>query len=170
MTKAEMFPLPNTTDLVFSLHGTSYFTTLDLVPLDSESSECIAFSTTRNHYQFKRLSFGLKNAPGESTWSTWNAGGITWIWLQTGDNIHRWYFDHPEHLALDEKVLAILYSITVVIYVHNVYECLYIYKKIKPNDLHEFSLEVHICVRQENMVNSVVTWSVHICVHHTLRG
>ena len=70
VTKADRFPMPNMTDLVFSLRGTQYFTTLDLVkgyyqvPLHPDSAECTAFSTTRNHYQFKRLSFGLKNAPG----------------------------------------------------------------------------------------------------------
>ena len=70
VTIADRFPMPNMMDQVFSLHGTKFFTTLDLVkgyyqvPLDPGSSECTAFSTSRNHYQFKRLSFGLKNAPG----------------------------------------------------------------------------------------------------------
>lgn len=70
VTKADRFPMPNMNDLVFGLHGTRYFTTLDLgkgyyqVPLHSDSSECTAFSTSRNHYQFKQLSFGLKNASG----------------------------------------------------------------------------------------------------------
>ena len=69
VTKADRFPMPNLTDLVFSLYGMKYFTSLDLVrgyyqvPLAESSQEYTAFSTTRNHYQFKRLSFGLKNAP-----------------------------------------------------------------------------------------------------------
>lgn len=69
VTKPDRFPMPNMTDLVFSLHGTMFFSTLDLVkgyyqvPLHPDSSECTAFSTSRNHYQFKRLSFGLRNAP-----------------------------------------------------------------------------------------------------------
>ena len=69
VTKADRFPMPNMTDLVFSQHGMKFFTSLDLVrgyyqvPLADSSQELTAFSTTRNHYQFKRLSFGLKNAP-----------------------------------------------------------------------------------------------------------
>jgi hypothetical protein len=69
VTKADRFPMPNLTDLVFSLHGMQYFTSLDLVrgyyqiPLAKSSQEYTAFSTSRSHYQFKRLSFGLKNAP-----------------------------------------------------------------------------------------------------------
>ena len=70
VTKADRFPVPNMGDLVFGLGGTEYFTSLDLVkgyyqvPLHPDSYEYTAFSTARNHYHFKRLSFGLKNAPG----------------------------------------------------------------------------------------------------------
>jgi hypothetical protein len=70
VTKADRFPIPNMSDLVFGLHGMQYFTSLDLVkgyyqvPLHPDSAEYTAFNTSRNHYQFKRLSFGLKNAPG----------------------------------------------------------------------------------------------------------
>ena len=69
VTKSERFPMPNLLDSVYSLAGRRYFTTLDLVkgyyqiPIDEESKEYTAFSTAHNHYQFKRLSFGLKNAP-----------------------------------------------------------------------------------------------------------
>ena len=70
VTKPDRFPMPNMSDLIFGLQGTQYFTTLDLVrgyyqvPLDPETAEYTAFSTPRNHYQFKRLAFGLRNAPG----------------------------------------------------------------------------------------------------------
>ena len=69
VTKPDRFPMPNLSDLIFSLHGTTYFTSLDMVsgyyqiPLEDSSKELTAFSTSRNHYQFKRLPFGLKNAP-----------------------------------------------------------------------------------------------------------
>ena len=69
VTRADRFPMPNLTDLVFGLHGMQYFTSLDLIrgyyqiPLAESSQDITAFSTTRSHYQFKRLSFGLKNAP-----------------------------------------------------------------------------------------------------------
>ena len=70
VTKSDSFPVPNMGDLVFGLKGTEFFTSLDLVkgyyqvPLHPDSYECTAFSTAKNHYHFKRLSFGLKNAPG----------------------------------------------------------------------------------------------------------
>ena len=69
VTKADRFPIPSMSELVFGLHGMRYFSTLDLVkgyyqvPLHPDSAECTAFSTSRNHYQFNRLSFGLRNAP-----------------------------------------------------------------------------------------------------------
>ena len=69
VTKNEKFPMPNLQNLVYSLHGAKYFTKLDLIKgyyqilMDDESKELTAFSTSRNQYQFKRLSFGLKNAP-----------------------------------------------------------------------------------------------------------
>ena len=68
-TIPEKFPVPNLGDSIFGLHGTKYFTKLDLIrgyyqiPIDKESREYTAFTTSRNHWQFKRLSFGLKNAP-----------------------------------------------------------------------------------------------------------
>ena len=70
VTKADRFPVPNVSDLVYGLFGVKFFTLLDLrkgyyqVPLHPDSKECTAFSTSYNHYQCKRLSFGLKNAPG----------------------------------------------------------------------------------------------------------
>jgi hypothetical protein len=69
VTKSDKFPLPNLNDAIFGLHGMKYFTSLDLVrgyyqlPLEECSREYTAFSTPTNHWQFKRLSFGLKNAP-----------------------------------------------------------------------------------------------------------
>ena len=69
VTKADRFPMLHMTELVFGLHGSEYFTTLDLVkgyyqvPLHSNSREYPAFSTMYNHYQCKQLSFGLENAP-----------------------------------------------------------------------------------------------------------
>ena len=69
VTVPDRFPLPNLSDAVFSLHGVKYFSSLDLVrgyyqlPLSESSREYTAFSTPHNHWQFKRLSFGLRNAP-----------------------------------------------------------------------------------------------------------
>ena len=69
VTVPDKFPVPNLIDSIFGLKGTKFFTSLDLIrgyyqiPIDEESRHYTAFSTTRNHWQFKRLSFGLKNAP-----------------------------------------------------------------------------------------------------------
>ena len=69
VTIPDKFPVPNLFDSVFGLHGTEYFTRLDLVkgyyqlPIAESSRPYTAFTTQRNHWQFKRLSFGLKNAP-----------------------------------------------------------------------------------------------------------
>ena len=69
VTIPDKFPMPNLTDSIFGLKGTKYFTSLDLVrgyyqvPMEEKSRAYTAFSTPRNHWQFKRLSFGLCNAP-----------------------------------------------------------------------------------------------------------
>ena len=68
-TIPDKFPVPNLSDSIFGLHGTAFFTKLDLIrgyyqmPLEDESRPLTAFSSNRNHWQFKRLSFGLRNAP-----------------------------------------------------------------------------------------------------------
>lgn len=68
-TKPDRSPIPSLSESVYGLYGTKYFTSLDLVrgyyqvPLEETSRECTAFSTSRSQYQFKRLSFGLRNAP-----------------------------------------------------------------------------------------------------------
>ena len=69
VTIADRFPMANLAESVFGLHGVKYFTCLDLVrgyyqlPLHENSKKFTAFSTPYGHWQFKRLSFGLKNAP-----------------------------------------------------------------------------------------------------------
>ena len=69
VTKPDKFPLPNLADSIYGLSKMKYFTSLDLVrgyyqvPIEKESRKYTAFSTPHGHFQFKRLSFGLKNAP-----------------------------------------------------------------------------------------------------------
>ena len=69
VTIPDRFPMPNINDAVYGLHGIKYLTSLDLVrgyyqvPVDKESRELTAFSTCRGHWQFKRMPFGLCNAP-----------------------------------------------------------------------------------------------------------
>jgi hypothetical protein len=68
VTKTESFPMPNINQCIYKARNIKYFTKLDLVrgyyqvPIDNNSKQYTAFSTTKNHFQFKRLSFGLKNS------------------------------------------------------------------------------------------------------------
>ena len=68
-TKPDRSPIPCLADAVYGINQRKYFTSVDLVkgyyqlPLSPESREFTAFSTAYSHYQFKRLSFGLRNAP-----------------------------------------------------------------------------------------------------------
>jgi len=69
VTKREMYPLPNASDLFDRLSGQEYFTTIDLskgyyqIKLDENSQEKTAFSTSQGHFKFTRLPFGLTSAP-----------------------------------------------------------------------------------------------------------
>ena len=61
--------MPNVVNVIAGLGGVRYFTSLDLVrgynqmPIEEESREYTALSTPKSHWQFKRLSFELKNLP-----------------------------------------------------------------------------------------------------------
>lgn len=68
-TIGDAYPLPNITDILDQLGNAKYFSVLDLasgfhqIPMDSKDAPKTAFSTPHGHYQFKRMPFGLKNAP-----------------------------------------------------------------------------------------------------------
>ncbi|CAF2082821.1 unnamed protein product [Rotaria magnacalcarata] len=68
LTVKDSFPLPNLNDAVYNLHGSKYFSTLNLtrgyynVPMDEQSIPLTAFSTSRSHWEFVRMPFGLCNA------------------------------------------------------------------------------------------------------------
>ena len=63
------FPIPFITDLLDSLHGTKYFSSVDLrsgfynIELDDESTECTAFSALGQTYRYLRLPQGIKSSP-----------------------------------------------------------------------------------------------------------
>jgi transposase InsO family protein len=63
------FPIEEPRQLLDSLKGQAFFATLDLrsgfhqVLLDQNASQWTAFSTHKGAYRYKRLPFGLKNAP-----------------------------------------------------------------------------------------------------------
>ena len=68
VTKPENFPIPNLTDSIYKGNNIKYFSKMDLikgyyqVPIDPDSRKFTAFSTPTEQYQFKRLSFGLRNS------------------------------------------------------------------------------------------------------------
>ena len=69
LTKVDEFPLPRIDDTLDLLTGQQYFTTLDLatgywqVRMDPASKEKTAFTTYSGLYQFRKMPFGLVNAP-----------------------------------------------------------------------------------------------------------
>lgn len=68
-TKKDCFPLPLIDDQLVNLSGNSFFTTLDLasgyyqVPMADDSRRYTGFVTPDGHFEFKRMPFGLANAP-----------------------------------------------------------------------------------------------------------
>lgn len=68
-TIKDSYPLPNITEILDQLGSAKYFSTFDLasgfhqIGMDKEDAPKTAFSTPFGHYEFKRMPFGLKNAP-----------------------------------------------------------------------------------------------------------
>lgn len=123
VTIPDKFPVPNLSDSLFGLHGTKFFTRLDLVrgyyqiPIDEQSRELTAFSTPRNHWQFKRLSFGLKNAPSafqreiQAVLSSFPSNKV----IAYIDDILIMSSTFQEHLLLVGKVLITLQNFNIKI-------------------------------------------------------
>ena len=69
LTLKDSFPLPRIDDSIAALHGSKWFSMLDLasgywqVPMAPEDVEKTAFATPFGLYQFKVMPFGLANAP-----------------------------------------------------------------------------------------------------------
>lgn len=65
----DAYPLPNISEILDQLGSAKYFSVFDLksgfhqVPLHAGDGPKTAFSTPYGHYEFKRMPFGLRNAP-----------------------------------------------------------------------------------------------------------
>ena len=69
VTKKYAMPLPNITELLDSLGGAKYFSSLDLrsgyyqVPIHPDDREKTAFTCTAGLFQYKKMAMGLTGAP-----------------------------------------------------------------------------------------------------------
>ena len=69
VTVKDAYPLPRCDDVLESLGGSRYFSSLDLrqgffqVPLEENSRQYTAFATSDGLFQFKRMAQGLTNSP-----------------------------------------------------------------------------------------------------------
>ena len=70
ITERQAFPMPNITEMMDTLDGAKYFSSIDLgnayyqVELEQESKLKTAFSTKRGQFCFNRMPFGIAAAPG----------------------------------------------------------------------------------------------------------
>lgn len=69
ITVGDSYPLPNISDILDQLGHSKYFSTIDLtsgfhqIKMAPKDADKTAFSIPTGHYQFKRMPFGLRNAP-----------------------------------------------------------------------------------------------------------
>ena len=69
ITVPEKFPIPMISDILQSMHGARFFSTLDLessywqTAIDETDKQKTAFTTPSGHFEFNVMPFGLKNAP-----------------------------------------------------------------------------------------------------------
>jgi len=69
VSRKDVYPIPDIQDAFDSLRGTTHFATIDHlsgywpIGMTPRAQECSAFCTRRGLYHFRRMSFGLSNAP-----------------------------------------------------------------------------------------------------------
>jgi hypothetical protein len=116
VTITENWPLPRIEDIFDRLGDSKAFSTLDLksgywqMGFTDESKEKTAFSTPDGHYQFKRMPFGLKNAPADFSKLMYQIlGNLPYVEIYLDDITipSKQFNNHVKHVTL---VLSILKS------------------------------------------------------------
>ncbi|MEL7079228.1 MAG: reverse transcriptase domain-containing protein [Cyanobacteria bacterium J06582_2] len=113
-TAKDAFPLPNIEDALYNLHGVEFFSTMDLirgyyqVPMADSSKPFTAFSTAAGHWQFKRMPFGLCNAPATFQRLMGTVlSGFSWEHVMAYlDDIIMIDATFEDHLASLDKIMA----------------------------------------------------------------
>jgi hypothetical protein len=136
VTKKDVYPLPRIDDALDSLHGASYFSTIDLksgywqIPMDPKDAEKTAFMTPDGLYQFKVMPFGLCNAPATfERFMDHVLRGLKWyICLCYLDDILVFSASFKEHLVRLRKVLCALQNAGLQL---NSKKCLFGARRVK---------------------------------------
>ena len=107
VTRKDAYPLPRIDMTLDTLHGSQWFTTLDLisgywqVEMESADKEKAAFCTTEGLFQFKVMPFGLCNAP--ASFQRLILSGVQWsqclVYLDDIIVLGRTFEEHLKNLC-----------------------------------------------------------------------
>lgn len=111
-TLSDRYPIPNISDILDKLGRCQYFTTLDLasgfhqIEMHPDDVQKTAFTVENGHYEYRRMPFGLKNAPSTFQRAMENVlrGLINEICVVYMDDIIIFSTSLQEHITNIEKV------------------------------------------------------------------
>jgi len=166
VSRKDAYPITDIQDAFDSLRGTKYFATIDLlssywqIGMTPRAQERSAFCTGRGLYHFKRMPFGLSNAPA------------TFCRL-----MHRLLRDHLWRICLCYLDDVIVYATTqqeLLERLHTILTCLHsVGLKVKPSKCSLFKERISFLGHmvsaagidpQEEKIKSIQEWPVPKCV------